>query len=122
MADQHAYPHPDFPFDAPRYDAHFVKVVGEYGGHGFAVAGHVWDEAAQNWGYGGLAQAGELLERYRESATRLLDLKRRGVAAGVYTQATDVEGEVNGLLTYDRKVAKIEPETLRALHQPLLEA
>ena len=122
MADQHSYPHPDFPFDASRYDEHFVKVVGEYGGHGLAVAGHLWDEAAQNWGYGGLAQAGELLERYRESATRLLDLKSRGVAAGVYTQATDVEGEVNGLLTYDRKVAKIEPETLRALHQPLLEA
>ena len=121
MADQHAYPHPDFPFDAPRYDELFVKVVGEYGGHGLAVAGHLWDEAAQNWGYGGLAQAGELLERYRESASRLLDLKSRGVAAGVYTQATDVEGEVNGLLTYDRKVAKIAAETLRAIHQPLVE-
>ena len=38
IADQHAYPHPDFPFDASRYDEHFVKVVGEYGGHGLAVA------------------------------------------------------------------------------------
>ena len=46
------------------------------------MAGHLWDEAAQNWGYGGLAQQGELLERYKESAKRLQQLKARGVAAG----------------------------------------
>jgi len=42
------------------------------------------------------------------------------VAAGVYTQTTDVEGEVNGLLTYDRKVAKIDPADLRDWHMPLV--
>ena len=46
-------------------------------------------------------------------------LKRQGVAAGVYTQTSDVEGEVNGLMTYDRKVIKIPAEELRELHKQL---
>ena len=46
-----------------------------------------------------------------------MKLRRKGVAAGVYTQTTDVEGEVNGLMTYDREVQKIPAEELADLHQ-----
>jgi hypothetical protein len=51
-----------------------------------------------------------------ESARRLADLKKQGVAGGVYTQTTDVEGEINGLMTYDRKVLKLSAEELEQIH------
>jgi beta-galactosidase len=49
----------------------------------------------------------------------LNDLRRQGIAAGVYTQTTDVEGEVNGLMTYDRRVAKIPAAALAELARML---
>jgi beta-galactosidase len=48
-----------------------------------------------------------------------MDLRKRGIAAGVYTQTTDVEGEINGLITYDRRVIKIPARELRVLHSPV---
>lgn len=118
VADHHSYPQPDFPSQV-RFDE-YVKVVGEFGGHGLPVEGHLWDPQARNWGYGDLPKdAAELKTRYVDSLNRLNDLRKRGVAAGVYTQTTDVEGEVNGLMTYDRKVQKISAEELAELHRRL---
>ncbi|MEL6897154.1 MAG: sulfatase-like hydrolase/transferase, partial [Planctomycetota bacterium] len=115
MADEHVYPHPDFDVDDPRYDD-YAKIVGEFGGHGWPVPGHLWDQKKRNWGYGGLPKSKqEYIERYRESINRLGDLKKRGVAGGVYTQTTDVEGEINGLMTYDREVIKISAGHLRQM-------
>jgi len=51
----------------------------------------------------------------------LKELQQQGIAAGIYTQTTDVEGEINGLMTYDRKVIKIPAEELAELHEPLLD-
>lgn len=117
IADQHQYPHPDFPLDIPIY-YDYVKVVGEFGGHGWPVKGHLWDKTKRNWGYGGLPETEqEYLERYIESCRVLGVLKKKGVSAGVYTQTTDVEGEINGLITYDRKVLKIEAEQLYKIHK-----
>jgi beta-galactosidase/beta-glucuronidase len=120
IVDHHAYPHPEFPFDLAtggRFEG-FVKVVGEFGGHGFPVAGHLWSSQERNWGYGGLPKdKTEWIERYRTSMRKLTELKKRGIAAGVYTQTTDVEGEINGLITYDRKVQKLTPEELAAIHR-----
>lgn len=120
IVDHHQYPHPDFPFELGsngRFDD-FVKVVGEYGGHGLRVEGHVWDVRARNRGYGHNAQtADELFIRYAESIRRLAVLRERGIAAGIYTQASDVETEINGLLTYDRQVQKLAPARLRAIHE-----
>lgn len=119
LVDHHEYPHPGFPFqfgEGGRFDD-FVKVVGEFGGHGFPVDGHLWNPDARNWGYGGLPKnKEEWIERYQESIRRLADLKKKGIAAGIYTQTTDVEGEINGLITYDRRVRKLKPETLRKIH------
>jgi beta-galactosidase/beta-glucuronidase len=119
VVDAHRYPHPGFPFDAAR-DAGFIKVMGEFGGHGYPVAGHLWDANRRNWGYGGLPQSeAEYKERYVTSLKLLDDLRGQGIAAGVYTQTTDVEGEVNGLMTYDRAVIKIPASELASLHRLL---
>ncbi len=122
IVDAHHYPHPEFPWgdgEGGRF-SEFVKVMGEFGGHGFPVENHVWDTNARNWGYGGLPKdKEEWLDRYRTSIERLTDLKKKGIAAGIYTQTTDVEGEINGLITYDREVQKIAPETLREISKEL---
>lgn len=117
IADQHKYPHPDYPLDVPLYDD-YIKVVGEYGGHGWAVKNHLWDTSKRNWGYGGLPKTQEeYVERYIKSSNILGELRKKGISAGVYTQTTDVEGEINGLITYDRKVMKISPEQLYKIHK-----
>ena len=122
IVDHHEYPHPGFPFNLDtngRFDD-FIKVVGEFGGHGLPTPDHLWDNSTRNWGYGGLPKdAAEYKERYRESIRRLVELKAEGIAAGVYTQTTDVEGEINGLVSYDRKRIKIPAEELKSLHGPL---
>lgn len=119
IADSHAYPDPAYPLGEARYDG-FIKVVGEFGGHGWPVKGHLWDETKDNWGYGGLPKnIAEYRSRFEQSIRVLTDLKTRGVAAGVYTQTTDVEGEINGLMTYDRKVMKIPAAELKKITAPL---
>ncbi|NNC88654.1 MAG: glycoside hydrolase family 2 [Akkermansiaceae bacterium] len=124
IVDAHKYPHPEFPWDdgaGGRFDD-FVKVMGEFGGHGFPVEGHLWSKNTRNWGYGGLPKdKAEWLERYRTSIRMLADLKKQGIAAGIYTQTTDVEGEINGLITYDRKVRKIPARELREIGNVLFE-
>ncbi len=117
IADEHDYPDPLFPLEFPLYDD-YIKVIGEFGGHGWAVKGHLWDPDFRNWGYGGMPETlEEYVDRYRRTANLLGEYKRKGVSAGVYTQTTDVEGELNGLVTYDRKVMKMSPELVRRIHE-----
>jgi len=121
IVDMHNYPSPMFPQDTRKYDSKFVKVVGEFGGHGFVVNGHLWADGG-HWGYGDVAPTQErLLQRYEQTLKELGRLRRRGIAAAVYTQTTDVEKEVNGLLTYDRRVEKISAEKLSSLANQYLE-
>src|SRR6056297_244754 len=115
IVDHHQYPDPGFPFDPAHYQD-FVRVVGEFGGHGLPVQGHLWDANRNNWGYGGLPKnKAEYKQRYVQSIKLMNQLRSRGIAAGVYTQTTDVEGEINGLMTYDRKVIKIPAKKLAEL-------
>lgn len=119
VADAHRYPDPGFPLEQTRFND-YIKVVGEFGGHGWPVPGHLWDESKRNWGYGGLPKTKEEYQaRYEKSVRLLAELKAKGVSAGVYTQTTDVEGEINGLLTYDRAVEKIPAKKLAEICQPL---
>ena len=124
FVDEHNYPHPAFPFHLGRegrFDG-FVKVVGEFGGHGWPVQGHLWKTDATNWGYGGLPKSKEEWQgRYKTSIAIIAALRAEGIAAGVYTQTTDVEGEINGLLTYDRQ-KKIDTAWLREQSDLLLNA
>ncbi len=122
IVDAHKYPDPEFPSDqgeSGRFNG-FIKVIGEFGGHGLPIKGHQWNVNRRNWGYGGLPKnKAEYQQRYATSLEKLNALRGQGIAAGVYTQTTDVEGEINGLMTYDRKMIKIPAEKLAEMHKVL---
>src|SRR3546814_11448794 len=98
-----------------------IIVLGEFGGLGLPVEGHTWQEK-DNWGYRSFENKKALTERYADYMERIPELIRRGLSAAVYTQTNDVEVEVNGLMTYERKIIKITPDKLRQLHAPLSKA
>lgn len=114
MLDLHNYP-------APRmylYDGQRANVLGEYGGIGMAVQGHLW-ATDKNWGYIQLKDSKAVTDEYVKYGEQLLKLIKGGFSAAVYTQTTDVEGEVNGLMTYDRKVIKIDENLVREINQKI---
>jgi hypothetical protein len=117
IIDLHNYPHPAMP-RPDLFGAKQVLVLGEFGGLGLPVKGHTWQQR-DNWGYQTFTNADELLKRYNTFTDRIAEFIPLGLSAAVYTQTTDVEGEVNGFMTYDRKVIKVAPEALRKLHLPL---
>ncbi len=105
--DIHAYPGPRSPDPEPTRAA----VLGEFGGLGLRIKGHSWDESG--WGYDLLEDREGLLRRYEEVLRGVADLRiDPGLSAAVYTQTTDVETESNGMLSYDRAVIKIDPESV----------
>ena len=74
----------------------------------------------RNWGYQTYYNAEDLLKNYIYKFNQIVEMKEKnGLSAAVYTQTTDVEGEINGLMTYDRKVTKMPAETLKELHSKL---
>ena len=94
-------------------DTAMVNVLGEYGGIGYPVEGHLWQEG-KNWGYVKFSSTDEVTDKYVEYAKQLSGLVKTDMcAAAVYTQTTDVEGEVNGFYTYDREVLKMDLERVR---------
>ena len=104
ILDVHHYPCPAMNI----FERKFVNVIGEYGGIGLPVEGHTW-EIARKWGYGGNKEnAEQVMQTYEQFLDMLKVFVQTGCAAAVYTQTTDVEGEVNGLITYDRKVIKVD--------------
>ena len=115
ILDLHNYPGPDmFLFDPIR-----VNVLGEYGGIGLAVEDHLWWNK-RNWGYIQFKNSDEVTAEYVKYAKMLKSFVKKGFSAAVYTQTTDVEGEVNGLMTYDRKVIKINEAQVRAINQEVI--
>jgi len=88
-----------------------VLVLGEYGGLGLPIAGHLWKPSGANWGYRELQTKEQLTELFIGMNQTLLRLAHKnGLCAAIYTQTTDVELEVNGLVTYDRETNKVMPE------------
>lgn len=114
MLDLHNYPGPKMYL----YDGQRPTVLGEYGGIGLALEGHLW-ASEKNWGYVQFKNSKEVTDEYVKYAESLLKMIKTGFSAGVYTQTSDVEGEVNGLLTYDRKVIKIDEPRVRAINQKI---
>jgi beta-galactosidase/beta-glucuronidase len=99
-----------------------ASVIGEFGGIGFPVKDHLWNPEMRNWGYQTYQSADELWKNYKYKFNQIVEMKKsKGLSAAVYTQTTDVEGEVNGLITYDRKIIKISVDSLRILHYKLFE-
>ncbi len=104
----------------PEPKADRAIVLGEYGGVGWPVADHLWNPAMRNWGYQTYQNQAEYLSALRKKVQALVPMKDKlGASAAVYTQTSDVEGEVNGLLTYDRKFVKVDPALLREMNAPL---
>ncbi len=88
----------------------------EFGGYSLKISGHVWDEN-QRFGYKFFETPEALTEAYvRLIDEQLIPLISQGLAAAIYTQTTDVEIEINGYLTYDRMVEKMDASVLRAVH------
>ena len=95
-------------------------VCHEYGGLGLVVEGHLGKEP--NWGYVQYKNSEETTNAYVELAEKLKKLIPMGYSAAVYTQTTDVEIEVNGLITYDRKVIKLDENRIRKVNQEVIRA
>ena len=117
ILDLHNYPQPDMYL----YDTKRVNVLGEYGGIGMPVEGHLWTPD-RNWGYIKFASPKEVTDEYVKYALQLKDMVARGFSAAIYTQTTDVEIEVNGLMTYDRRVDKVDIPRIREVNQQVINA
>lgn len=117
VLDVHQYPGPAMGVAAQ--NPWRAMVLGEFGGLGLVVKDHIWDATKRNWGYKTYAETDTLVTEYTELMHNVALMVKRGLAAAIYTQTTDVEGEVNGLITYDREVVKIPETLLKQLHQPV---
>ena len=97
-----------------------VSFLGEYGGIGCRVAGHLWTDNA--WGYGGTGgdtNRVEVQQKYIDLSAHVAELAKKGLGGAVYTQTTDVEAEINGIMTYDRKVLKFDPAAMKKAHDAI---
>ena len=118
IEDLHNYPDPAMP-RPDIFGAKKALVLGEFGGLGLPIQGHTWQE--KSWGYQSFKSNDSLFKKYQSLTVKLAELIKAGLSAAVYTQTTDVEGEVNGFMTYDRKVMKMPIEKLRADNEKLYE-
>ncbi|MCX6927503.1 MAG: beta-galactosidase [Verrucomicrobia bacterium] len=111
--DVHKYPGPG----APKPEANRAAVLGEFGGLGLPVSGHTW-QSEKNWGYRSFMDPEALTTAFIDLVTKLFPLiDEKGLSAAVYTQTTDVEIEVNGLMTYDRAVVKMDLNKVSAANR-----
>ncbi len=103
-----------YPVTTPKYDGR-PFVLSEYGGYSEVLDGHVWNRK-KSFGY--------QMYRSKESLTKafvklhehqVIPAIKKGLSATVYTQVSDVEFEVNGLLTYDRDLVKMDEDAVRAV-------
>lgn len=113
MTDVHSYPDPMMPIK----QAGKAQVLGEFGGIGVFIPDHQWNTSSA-WGYIQEKPAG-LQAKYTIMNQHLQLLEREGLSGSIYTQPFDVEGEQNGLMTYDRELIKIPFDSLRKIHAAL---
>ncbi len=101
----------------PKPDAKRALVLGEFGGIGWPIEANLWDTETRNWGYQTYHDVETVRSAYESEMKAVIHMvKERMVSAAIYTQTSDVEGEVNGLLTYDRKVDKLGASYLKSQH------
>jgi beta-galactosidase/beta-glucuronidase len=114
ILDLHNYPGPEMYL----YDPERANVLGEFGGIGLALEGHLW-QPDKNWGYVQFKSSSEATDEYIKFAEQLKSFIKTGFSAAVYTQTTDVEVEINGLITYDRKVIKLDEARVRKINREI---
>src|SRR5439155_7892211 len=106
ILDWHSYPNPSSPSSATK-----ALVCGEFGGVGLGITNHTW---APGWGYIAATNGDDLAAKFEDFCFQLSDfVQNRGLSAAVYTEIADVEIELNGFLTYDRKVRKPDADRIR---------
>lgn len=104
------------PFEKKR-----ATILSEFGGFSLSIPGHTWKKNKQ-FGYKKFKNHEGLTSAYLSLLeSELLPWVKKGLSAAVYTQTTDIEGEINGFLSYDRKVIKIDPQSVVELHKRLYE-
>jgi hypothetical protein len=113
--DVHKYPGPD----APKPEDKRAAVLGEYGGLGLPVKSHTWQDE-KNWGYKSFEDAAALTEAFLalQRELRLL-IRSHGLSAAIYTQTSDVEIEINGFMTYDRTLVKMDRSAVESANKLL---
>ncbi|MCP4710520.1 MAG: glycoside hydrolase family 2 [Planctomycetes bacterium] len=116
IMDIHRYPGPGM----AELEENRAVVLGEFGGLGLPLTGHTWQDE-ENWGYRSYETREELTAAYVQLLSNVYPLIGQGLAAAVYTQTTDVEIEVNGMMTYDRAIIKMDQEKARAANLKLYE-
>ena len=117
ILDLHHYPEPKMVL----YDPTRATVLGEYGGIGRKVEGHTWVKD-QGWGYVEFDTEEKVTDTYVDYANQLYKMVSQGFSAAVYTQTTDCETELNGLMTYDRKVVKLDAQRLLQINRKISHA
>ena len=99
-----------------------ILAVTEFGGYTMQVDGHVYTEK-KRFGYGHYQDPASLTNAYlRLLEQQVKPLIPLGLSVAIYTQTTDIETEINGYLSYDRKVEKMDPNILRQAHLELYQA
>ncbi|MDB5305166.1 MAG: beta-galactosidase/beta-glucuronidase [Phycisphaerales bacterium] len=115
IVDMHHYPDPSM----PKPEESRAAVLGEFGGLGLGIEGHTW--STKSWSYRGVGGPEQLTSAYERMLAKAWRLKDRGLNAVIYTQITDVETEMNGLLTYDRQVVKPDVQRMAAINSGHIE-
>ena len=103
----------------PRLEKKRAIALSEFGGIGLKVEGHLWQEE-KLFAYRMVQTSQELTTWYLKLLDKLITLKEKGLVAAIYTEICDVEYEINGFLTYDREVMKMDREMISASHLKLL--
>lgn len=114
ILDLHHYPNPDYFIK----DNSKINVEGEYGGLGLNIEGHTWEK--DNWGYLTFHSIDEITDKYVEYINCLVGMVNEGISGAIYTQTTDCEIEINGLITYDRKVVKVHENKIKDANLKLI--
>lgn len=117
ILDLHHYPEPKMVL----YDPMRVTVLGEYGGIGRKMEGHTWVKD-QGWGYVEFDTEEKVTDTYVDYANQLYKMAFQGFSAAVYTQTTDCETELNGLMTYDRAMVKMNEQRLLEINRKISHA
>ena len=111
--DLHSYPHPAQYLKVNN----LINILGEFGGLALDIKGHTWKE--DNWGYKTCKSKEEVTEKYEEYINLLIN-SFKSFSAAIYTQTTDVEIEINGLITYDRAEIKVIEQRIKAANEKII--